>query len=107
MTDISHYQIGDTITISALFYNTANALTDVCLPTFIILNPAGNSASYVYGTDANVIRVATGSFYATAYVPTGSARAAGSWQYTVVSTSGVKQSFQGRWIVDKSPLWTA
>lgn len=106
MSDVKTFQIGDTVTMSGVFYDTANALTDTVKPVFMYKNPAGAVTSGVYSVDASVVREAAGKFYMTAYIPTGSASAAGVWYYWVGSISGVKMASHGRWNVEKSPIHT-
>lgn len=107
MASYNTYQLGDTVTVSALFRDTASALTDSVRPVFIIRNPAGATAQYIYGTDANVVKAAVGSYYATAFIPTGSASAAGRWTYWFGSDSALKQASQGFFVVEKNAIWTA
>jgi hypothetical protein len=104
--DVRTFQIGDTITMSGTFYDTANALTDTVKPVFVFKNPAGLVTSATYGVDASVVRESLGKFYMTAYVPTGSASAAGTWHYWIGSVSGIKMASHGRWIIESSPIFT-
>lgn len=60
---ISVYQIGDAARCIATFTDDDGAAVDPATVTFRWTTPAGVSDSYVYGTDAEVVRDATGLFH--------------------------------------------
>lgn len=98
----SIYQVGDTVTFSAVFRDTANNYIDPSGLVLKIMTPASATITYTYGTDATFIREAQGRYYATALITTGSASAAGVWRYWMVGTGVVKAAAQGQFIVEKN-----
>ena len=60
---INVYDIGDTARVTGLFYNASSVLTDPGTLTFSFKDPSGNVTTYTYGTDAEVVKSATGTFY--------------------------------------------
>lgn len=106
MTQMNTYQIGDTFAISALFYNTANVLTDPSGVVIKLMNPASGITTWTYGTDATVIRSAQGVYYATGWIPTGSSSAAGLWRFWAYGTGVIKAAQQGAFQVERSPFFT-
>jgi hypothetical protein len=66
MTDCEFdYIVGDVIQIytSSVFADVAGTAFDPDVITFVAKSPSGAQTTYVYGTDAEVGRAATGSYY--------------------------------------------
>ena len=64
--------VGATLRIPLLVYDDTDAdrpLVDPTSLTVKVTRPDGTSTTYVYGTDAAIVRTATGTYYL-AYVPT-------------------------------------
>lgn len=99
------YQIGDTITISAVIRDTANVAVDPTGLVFKLKSPAGWSATYVYQTDSTIVRASAGYYYMTAYIPTASAGMAGWWKWWVGGT-GMKVAAQGEFEVERSVFFS-
>ena len=100
------YEIGDTITISAIFRDTAGNLADAPTAVIKFMTPASAVTTYTHPTDPNIVRVGTGQYYCTAWIPTGSASAAGLWRYYIFGYPSVKQATGGQFQVSRSPFWT-
>jgi hypothetical protein len=49
--------------LTCTFYDISNALADPTTVTFSIKLPAGTTTSYIYGTDAELVRASTGVYY--------------------------------------------
>lgn len=60
---INVYDVGDTARVTGLFYDSADALADPGTLTFTFLDPSGNATTYTYGTDAELVKSTTGTFY--------------------------------------------
>lgn len=54
--------IGDTASVRATFTNLAGAVADPTIITFRAKSPAGVTTSYVYATDAEVVKESTGVY---------------------------------------------
>jgi len=78
------YEQGDRIRISTStpFQDAAGVDTDPNTVTFEVKNPAGTTTSYVYGTDSNVTKAATGDYDCDIDV-----EAAGIWYYYIKGES--------------------
>lgn len=57
------YDIGDTRRLTATFTNLAGTETDPSTVTFKIKLPDGTVTTYVYGTDAELVRSGAGVYY--------------------------------------------
>lgn len=80
------YEVGDRIRISTStpFTDVDSVAIDPDTITFEVKNPAGTTTSYVYGTDANVTKAATGDYDCDVDVDS-----AGIWYYYIIGeTSG-------------------
>lgn len=98
------FQIGDTVTISGVFRDTANVAVDPTGVVFKLVSPTGWSAQYVYGIDATVVKASAGYYYMTAYIPTASAGMGGWWAWWVGGT-GLKAAAQGSFEVERSKFF--
>lgn len=61
---INTYDIGDLVRVTGTFTDAAGAAVD---PTTVVLkvkDPLGAIATYIYGTDAALVKSATGVYYA-------------------------------------------
>lgn len=59
-------------------------LTDPTTITFKVKNPAGSTTTYVYGTDAQLVKIGTGRYRVDV-----TANAAGLWTYRFEGTGAV------------------
>ena len=78
---MKQYQKGDLVRCSAAFATSAGVATDPAAIRFQVRTPAGDTTEYVYGTDAEFMRAAAGSYYVDV-----SASEAGTWRYRFYST---------------------
>lgn len=88
-----------TVRINALFQDASEVAVDPTTVTFRTYSPSGSQASYEYGTDAEVVKVETGVYYAEI-----SPDAAGRWYYRWETTSPVIAD-EGDFIVQRSPFF--
>lgn len=73
-------------------------VTDPTTVTFRLVDPAGTSTDYVYGTDAQVTRSSTG-VYVFAGVPL---TTKGTWYWGWLADGVIDTSKEGRWVVGNS-----
>ena len=78
---MNQYSKGDLVRCSASFADSAGTATNPSAVIFQVRNPAGTTTSYTYGTDAEVVRPSTGSYYVDV-----NANLVGTWHYRFYST---------------------
>lgn len=61
---MAKYDIGDIVRVSASFFNISDALVDPTSASMIFQKPSGSDTTYVYGTDAELVKSTTGVYYA-------------------------------------------
>lgn len=89
------------VRIAANFQDEDRVDVDPTTVTFKICNPFGTVTSYVYGTDAEVVKVNTGDYYVE-YSPDVSGR----WWYRWETTgSGTTTAIEGAFVVQQSPFY--
>jgi len=59
----SRYDIGDSIRVTCTFTNLAGANTDPTAVKVTVKDPSAHETKYVYGTDPEVVKSATGIYY--------------------------------------------
>lgn len=98
------YQVGDTVRTEAFFYDTQGDLYDpleddqvTIAVTCKILTPAGVQIDYVYGIDAQLVRVATGHYRTDIYVDQ-----AGPWQFRYASVGDFKAAAEDGFVVEST-----
>lgn len=57
------YDVGDKIRLTETFTNLAGVVTDPTAVTFKMKLPNGTATTYVYGTDAQLVKLGTGIYY--------------------------------------------
>lgn len=94
------YYPGSPIRLTITFTDANGAAVDPATVTVKIQDPLGNTATYVYGTDANVGRTATGSYFADVTPDQG-----GRW-FTRWITTGASTTFatEDSFLVQRSPF---
>lgn len=60
---INSYDVGDVVRVQGVFKNAAGTTVDPTAITFKFQVPDGTITTYIYGTDAEVVRSATGTYY--------------------------------------------
>lgn len=92
---------GTTIRVAANFQNSADADVDPSTVTFRLMSPWGNETSYVYGTDAELVKQDTGDFYVDVTM-TEAGRYTYRWE-----TTGTNQNLvtEGTYVVTASPFY--
>lgn len=79
------YDIGDQIKCAVAFLNESGVAADPTSVTGRFVNPSGGGDTYVYGTDAELVKASTGNYYF--YVPVPLNRLSrGVWAYRFEST---------------------
>ena len=91
--------VGDRVRISTTVLNSAGTATDPTTLTFKIVTPAGVTTTYVYGTDAELVKASTGNYYVDYTTPT-----YGRFPYRWVATGNVTQATEGTLVVRKSAV---
>lgn len=89
---MSSYGIGNVVRVTGNFTDPFNsdADTDPGLVKAAIKNPSGNLTTYVYGTDAELVRSTTGVYYVDVYFDE-----VGTWHIRIYSeTTGIAAAEQ-------------
>lgn len=93
--------VGATVTLAILYNDTNGNDVDPTTVTFEAYSPSGITYTYVYGTDAEVVRRDTGDYYVD-FVPDESGR----WRYRWTSTGTLLASrVIGNFVIETDP-WT-
>jgi hypothetical protein len=75
---MTNYPEGTVVTVKGTFTNTAGAVQDPATVKLTVVTPDGVEATYVYGTDADMLKSSTGVY--TCNLDTTAKR--GLWLYT-------------------------
>lgn len=94
---INVYEKGDLVRVTGAFTNIAGDPIDPTTVSLFVTNPAGVTTEYVYGVDAEVVRVELGSFYGEI-----SAAASGQWLWKWGSTGTGQAAEHGEFMVQPS-----
>ena len=92
---ITCYQKGDLVRVTGTFTNSAGTAIDPSAVYFAYTNPAGSTTTLTYGTDAAVIKSATGIYYVDVNAAT-----AGRWYWRWYSTGTGQAADQGEFVVE-------
>lgn len=91
------FQVGDSPRLKGTFTDAAGAVVDPATVTFKIKNPYGTITTYVYGTDAQLVKLSTGIYYVDFDVTI-----AGTWFYRFSSTGTGKAADEAEFTVEES-----
>ncbi|MCB8986904.1 MAG: hypothetical protein H6661_04050 [Ardenticatenaceae bacterium] len=94
------FDYGDELKITATFTDEDGAAADPGTVTFKTKDPAGAVVSYVYGTDAEVVKVSAG-VYKLVFTPS----AEGDWYWRAEGTAPVQQAAEGKFKVANSVFY--
>lgn len=95
MSPPNRYLKGQRATCSASFSDSTDTLVDPATVTFKVKLPAGTTTTYVYGTDAQLVKAGTGRYYVLLDLDT-----TGSYTYRFESTGTYKGAEEQRLDVD-------
>lgn len=94
----ARHAVNTTVPIAVNFQDLNGTDVDPTTVTFKLYSPSGTTTTYVYGTDAELVRLNTGDYYADV-VPDESGR----WFYRWSSTgTGTAIAREGSFIVEAS-----
>lgn len=89
MAAYTAYDIGDQVTVTALF-EIGTTDTDPTTVKLKVTTPTGTTTTYTYGTDANITRQSAGN-----YTGTFDVTMAGYYKWRWIGTTQVKAAKQG------------
>ena len=93
-----HFEYGVTVKLQAACTNIGGGAIDPATATFRIKNPVGVLTTYVYGTDAEIVKSATGIYSMNINCQRG-----GDWCWEFITT-GPDGARQRRFAVESSYL---
>lgn len=97
-TTVKEYDLGDAVTVTAVFKNPlTQAALDPTAVFFEYKDPAGTVVPYEYGVDAALVKDATGNYHVDV-----DANAAGKWFYRFYSTGAGQAAEEGAFKVRRS-----
>lgn len=88
--NLNYFQ-GSSIRLKATFKDASAAVADPTTITVAIETPDGSVSSYVYGTDAEIVRDSTGIYYIDVVVDTPD-----TWSYSFAGTGTVQAVSQSK-----------
>jgi len=91
------YDKGDLVRVTGTFTNAAGTAIDPTVVKFQFITPAGVTTAYTYGTDAEVVKSATGIYYVDI-----DASQTGIYYYRLYSTGTGQAAAEGNFSVDTS-----
>lgn len=95
------HAVNTTVTIAVNFQDDDSTDIDPATVTFKAYSPTGATTTYVYQTDAQLVRVDTGDYYVN-FVPSESGR----WHYRWSTTgSGTAIALEGTFVVQASVFY--
>ena len=92
-----HFDYGDNPRVTATFETASGTDTDPTAVYFKFTNPAGTTTTYEYGTDAEVVKSATGVYYVDI-----DCSAAGVYLWRFYSTGTGQASEEGWFVVEEN-----
>lgn len=78
---MNSYHVGDKVRCTGTFETAAGTDTDPSAVLFKVETPSGTQTTYTYGTDAELVKSATGIYYVDV-----NCTEAGTWHYRFYST---------------------
>jgi hypothetical protein len=94
---VSLYTIGALVRCSAAFATAAGAAQDPGAVTFKVRDPSVNVTTYVYGSDAALVKDSTGNYHVDV-----DADEAGQWHFRFAGTVSGQAAAEGQFRVDSS-----
>lgn len=91
---VNEYDKGDLVRVTAVFTDSAGTAVDPDVVRFVVRNPRETETAYLYGTDAAVVKSATGNYYVDV-----SADYEGTWYYRYYSTGSGQAAGEGSFTV--------
>jgi len=91
---INTYDIGDVARVSAAFTDVNDAAADPSTVSLAFKDPSENVTTYIYGTDAEVVKDSTGNYHVDIALDE-----AGTWHYRWVSTGTGATAQEGELVV--------
>lgn len=90
----NEYDKGDKVRVTGTFTDSAGTAVDPDVVRFVVRNPRGVETTYLYGTDAALVKSATGIYYVDV-----SADVEGKWYYRYYSTGSGQAAGEGSFTV--------
>lgn len=91
------YALGADVRCSVIFKNNAGTEADPTTVTFRVRDPEGEASEFVYVSDVEVVKSATGRYYVIV-----DANKHGTWTYRFESTGAVKAADEEQFTVSRS-----
>lgn len=97
MKAVDTFDLGDLVRCQGTFKNIAGASVDPATVSFKAKDPVGTVITYVFGTDAQLVRDSSGLFHVDV-----DANKPGTWFYRFFSTGSSQAASEGQFVVQRS-----
>jgi len=97
MASVNHYDLGSLVTVSAAFVTSAGAAYDPTTVICQIKDPRGTTVTYVYGTDAALVKDSVGHYHVDV-----DGNLVGEWHRRFHSTGTGQAADEGGFTIDGS-----
>lgn len=98
---MNYYDQGDLVRLTAAFTGSNGSAVDPGGLTFYIVGP-NTTATYIYGTDAELVKDSTGNYHVDFSVPTTGSTAAGVYTYRFEATGDNQAATEEKFVVENS-----
>ena len=93
----NHYHDGDLVRCTGTLSDSDGVAQDPAAVLFKFTTPSGTTTTYTYGTDAELVKSATGIYYVDV-----DGNAAGAWPYTFYATGSGQSAAEAFFHVEAS-----
>ncbi len=93
------YDVGDLVRISAVFTDKDGEFGNPTVTTFKITDPSGDTTTYVYSIDEELVRDSTGHFHVDISIDQ-----AKTWYYRWEGTGALQAAEEGRLVARRSRI---
>lgn len=94
---INVYDVGDLVTVSGEFTDVNDEPADPAGVSMAFRDPSGNATTYVFGTDAEVVKDSTGNYHVDLSIDE-----AGDWFYSWIGSGAGQGAEAGQFSVKPS-----
>lgn len=92
-----NYDVGDAVRCRVEFKDTSDSFIDPTTVTFKLKLPSGSTTTYVYGTDAQLVKDSTGKYHVDVDISS-----AGIYYYRFIGTGTVKAAGESKFSIKTS-----
>lgn len=91
------YDVGDEVRVTGTFTDADGNVQDPTALTFKFTDPSGNTVTYTYGTDAELVKSGTGVYYVDIDIDE-----SGTWWFRFAATGAGRAADEAYFLVEES-----